>query len=136
MPEPYCHAATAALLLPYCDDLRLPVWLSYHPQDCYAARLTFWAAGAEGVTWIFGWELLAAGLVRSAGDGEVRVAPVPGAGAVLLALGCGVGEPAYLEMAAADIERFVAEAGRRSRADSATVAPALDGELDRILRCV
>jgi hypothetical protein len=54
MPEPYCHAATASLMLPD-QDIRLPVWLAYHPYDCFAARVTFWTNGSEGVTWIFAW---------------------------------------------------------------------------------
>jgi hypothetical protein len=135
MPEPYCHAATAALLAPD-QEIRLPVWLAYHPYDCLAVRLTFWTYGAEGVTWVFDWELLAAGLTGPAGEGDVRVAPTPGApGRVMLRLGCGPQGRAYLELAAADVECFVTEAARRCRRDRAAVAQALDGELARILEC-
>jgi sporulation and cell division protein SsgA len=132
--EPYCQAATAALLLPDRADLRFPVWLTYHPWDCFAVRLTVWTVGSEGATWIFSWELLAAGLTRTAGEGDVRVAPEPAGDGVVLALGCHA-EPAYLEFAAADVERFVKEARTRTLDDRRTVGDVLEGELDRILDC-
>lgn len=133
MPEPYCRAATAALVLPEQQEVRLPVWLSYHPYDCFAARLTFWTHGAEGVTWIFAWELLAAGLAGPAGRGDVRVGPVPGAGEVLLSLGRdGSGERAHLRLPAADVECFVAEIAGRAAGDLCGVRQALDDELVRL----
>lgn len=134
MPEPYCHAATAELVLPEQQEVRLPVWLSYHPYDCFAARLTFWTHGSEGVTWIFAWELLAAGLAGPAGRGDVRVGPAPGAAAaVLLSLGRdGSGERAHLRLPATDVERFVAEVEGRADEDRCAVPQALDGELARL----
>ncbi|MBM9506290.1 SsgA family sporulation/cell division regulator [Streptomyces sp. KK5PA1] len=124
------------MLLSYADDLRFPVWLAYHPQDCFAVRLTLGPAGEEGATWVFSWELLAAGLTRPTGEGDVQVAPAPAGGWVLLALGCRTDEPARLRLSRTDVERFVAEAGRRSRYDRLAAVPdALEGELDRILDC-
>jgi hypothetical protein len=119
------------------QDIRLPAWLTYHPYDCFAARVTFWTNGPEGVTWIFAWDLLAAGLTGPAGRGDVRVGPEPGDSAnLLLTVGSGAGgEQASLRLPAADVRAFVTEVAERVDADKHAVPQALDDELAHIMEC-
>ncbi|MDI3406642.1 spore wall synthesis regulator SsgD [Streptomyces cavernicola] len=56
----------------------IPATLSYDARDPYAVRMAFPApATLEGVdvSWTFARELLAAGVERAAGEGDVRVRP-------------------------------------------------------------
>lgn len=57
-------------------SFRIPVELRYETRDPYAVRLTFHLPGDVPVTWAFGRELLAEGVGRACGDGDVRIAPI------------------------------------------------------------
>lgn len=48
--------------------------LAYHHQDPFAVTMTFLTPD-ESLTWTFGRELLIEGLLRTAGDGDVCIAP-------------------------------------------------------------
>ncbi|MGW6913925.1 SsgA family sporulation/cell division regulator [Kitasatospora sp. NPDC054939] len=54
--------------------LSVPAQLAFDSADPYAVRLLF-PAEQEPVSWVFGRELLAVGLVGGCGEGEVHVAP-------------------------------------------------------------
>ncbi|MFH8793914.1 SsgA family sporulation/cell division regulator [Streptomyces sp. NPDC017941] len=56
-------------------SFRIPVELRYETCDPYAVRLTFHLPGDVPVTWAFGRELLADGVGRACGDGDVRISP-------------------------------------------------------------
>jgi hypothetical protein len=64
----------------------VPAVLTYAVRDPFAVRIGFGDGGEpvdDGVTWLLGRELLAAGLERPAGDGDVRVWPSRTSGDVL-----------------------------------------------------
>lgn len=54
------------------------VQLAYDPADPFAVTLTFHLPGDAPVSWVFGRELLLDGVSRPAGDGDVRIEPIPG----------------------------------------------------------
>lgn len=55
----------------------LPVDLVYDPSDPLAVTMVLGGQeGEEEVRWTFAWDLLTAGLVAPAGEGDVRVGPV------------------------------------------------------------
>lgn len=56
---------------------RVPVRLGYTAADPWAVTADFVTADGD-VTWVFGRELLEAGLAGAAGDGDVTVWPVTG----------------------------------------------------------
>ncbi|MFE0820682.1 SsgA family sporulation/cell division regulator [Streptomyces sp. NPDC058847] len=53
----------------------VPARLSYRSWDAYSAHITFTLEGHTPVTWVFARNLLAEGLVRPSGLGDVRVWP-------------------------------------------------------------
>ncbi|NEK58505.1 SsgA family sporulation/cell division regulator [Geodermatophilus sabuli] len=64
----------------------VPALLRYDVSDPFAVRITFGETAADeedGISWLLGRELLAAGLDRPAGDGDVRLWPSRTSGDVL-----------------------------------------------------
>ncbi|RLK60888.1 MULTISPECIES: SsgA family sporulation/cell division regulator [Actinokineospora] len=59
---------------------------TYRANEPYTVVAAFQADADRWVEWIFGRDLLAEGLVRAAGDGDVRLAPVTTGGTAKLAL--------------------------------------------------
>jgi hypothetical protein len=59
------------------------ILLRYDPMDPYAVVMTVRVHGQDGVTWLFGRELLDEGLRRATGVGDVSIAPCPQAPAAL-----------------------------------------------------
>ena len=88
----------------------LSATFSYDARDPYAVRITFGSAHASGqgaVTWLFGRDLLRAGLDRPTGDGDVRVGPTEASSDVLfLQLRAPSGE-ALMELSRAALAAFV-----------------------------
>ncbi|MFF8674216.1 SsgA family sporulation/cell division regulator [Streptomyces sp. NPDC015242] len=124
------------LRLILAGDSSLPVrtGLRYDTADPYAVHATFHLGAEETVTWVFARELLAEGLHRPTGTGDVRVWPSRshGLGIVCIALSTPEGE-ALLEAPVRALESFV------KRTD-AVVSPGterdhlcLDEQLTRLL---
>ncbi|MFZ5852480.1 MAG: SsgA family sporulation/cell division regulator [Actinomycetota bacterium] len=87
--------------------LAVPVDLRYDPSDPYAVHATF-HAGDNAVEWVFARSLLADGMYRPSGEGDVRVWPGGlGGQAVLIALTSPDGA-ALVEAPRAALAAFVA----------------------------
>ncbi|MCH0572398.1 SsgA family sporulation/cell division regulator [Streptomyces sp. MUM 136J] len=73
------HLVDAEILMDFLagDDLEypIPVRMLYHGCDPLAVRLTFALPGDTPVTWYVARELLLEGLLRPAGEGDVRILP-------------------------------------------------------------
>jgi hypothetical protein len=54
---------------------RVPARLSYRSWDPYSVHITFYVEKDDSVSWVFARELLAEGLVRPCGIGDVRIRP-------------------------------------------------------------
>jgi hypothetical protein len=65
------------LVVPERGSVPLVASLSYSADDPYAVRMAFHVGTDEPVEWTFARELLATGLTRPAGDGDVHVWPAP-----------------------------------------------------------
>lgn len=96
------------LVVPGDAGVQLSVSLRYDPRDPYAVHATFRAPDGS-VEWVFARDLLADGLERPAGEGDVRVWPAWRAGddVVCIALVSPDGH-ALLEVAASALRDFVA----------------------------
>ncbi|WP_190094682.1 SsgA family sporulation/cell division regulator [Streptomyces melanogenes] len=90
------------------SSLPVPVGLRYDTADPYAVHATFHTGAEETVEWVFARDLLAEGLHRPTGTGDVRVWPSRshGPGVVCIALGSPEGE-ALLEAPARVLESFL-----------------------------
>ncbi|MFI9585148.1 SsgA family sporulation/cell division regulator [Streptomyces sp. NPDC052236] len=92
------------------SDRRVPVpaRLIYRTDDPYAVHITFHTASDHPVHWTFARELLAEGLFRPSGTGDVRIWPATpdDRGALLLALSSPQGE-ALLEASAAVVSGWL-----------------------------
>lgn len=91
-------------------DYSLPMYvcLRYEPIDPYVVRACFFVDSDEPVEWVLGRDLLADGLSRSAGDGDIRIWPAVGCGdrAMYIALGSSAGT-ALLEVPVQDVKTFM-----------------------------
>jgi hypothetical protein len=65
------------LVVPGEASVPVPVYMRYDSADPYAVQATF-RTGGQGVEWVFARELVAAGVNRPVGQGDVRM--WPGAG--------------------------------------------------------
>ena len=63
------------LVVPEHGGVPLTASLNYRRDDPYAIRMAFHVGTDEPVEWIFSRDLLAVGLDRAAGDGDVQVWP-------------------------------------------------------------
>jgi len=63
------------LIVPGHGGVPLTASLNYRRDDPYAIRMAFHVGTDEPVEWIFSRDLLAVGLDRAAGDGDVQVWP-------------------------------------------------------------
>jgi len=68
------------LVVPDRTAVPLVARLDYTADDPYAIKVAFHTGEDEPVEWIFARELLTVGIVRAAGDGDVRVWPEKGDG--------------------------------------------------------
>jgi len=108
---PRTVSAEVGLMLAVPGQLSVPLaaTLSYTTSDPYAVTLAIRIAGLdEPVEWIFARELLAAGLKRSEGIGDVEVSP-RGAGTICIRLSSPFGDASF-ETSAVRIASFVMRA--------------------------
>jgi hypothetical protein len=114
----------------------VPAALSYAVSDPFAVRIGFGDAGEpvdDGITWLLGRELLAAGLERPAGDGDVRIWPARTSGDVLyLHLRAPSGE-ALFELSRATVAAFLQRTEELVPSGQETAALAVDDELAALL---
>ncbi|MFI0713352.1 SsgA family sporulation/cell division regulator [Streptomyces inhibens] len=78
MQQPIVQLVTAKVMTAQWGWCHLPLRMRYLPEDPLAVRLDFAVADAtapNGVTWVFGRDLLATGLILPTGEGDVRVRP-------------------------------------------------------------
>ncbi len=96
------------LIVPGDAAVPLPVTMRYESRDPYAVHATFRTGRGEGVDWVFARELLAEGVSRHVGEGDVRVWPGShdGLDVVYIALTSPDGE-ALLAAPLADLIEFV-----------------------------
>ncbi|MBO1417367.1 SsgA family sporulation/cell division regulator [Streptomyces sp. FH025] len=64
-----------ALLLPSGEPVTVPALLSYRTHDPLAVRIVFHTPTAGHVPWVFARDLLAQGLHRPSGHGDVQIWP-------------------------------------------------------------
>lgn len=90
------------------SSLPVPAGLRYDSADPYAVHASFHTGGNETVDWVFARDLLAEGLRRPTGCGDVRVWPSRnrGQGIVCIALSSPEGE-ALLEAPAPELSNFL-----------------------------
>lgn len=72
---------TLRVLEPTDGPRSVPVVLRYATADPWAVHATFLVGRGQEIAWLFGRELLAAGLTRRVGAGDVRIGPAPDDGA-------------------------------------------------------
>ena len=106
----------------------------YSADDPYAIRMAFHIRADEPVEWIFARELLAAGLDRAVGDGDVRVWPADdgGDGVLNIALSSPFGQ-AHFEAPLTATAEFLARTFGVIAAGREGDFIDLDGELDVLL---
>ncbi|RJK92942.1 SsgA family sporulation/cell division regulator [Vallicoccus soli] len=96
------------LVVPGEATVPLPVVLRYRGEDPYAVHAEFRTGVDESVDWVFARDLVAEGVQRPAGEGDVRVWPSagPGPATVFLALASPDGQ-ALLQAPAAALRAFL-----------------------------
>jgi hypothetical protein len=97
-----------SLVVPEHGAVPLVASLDYCADDPYAIKMAFHVGADEPVEWIFGRELLAAGLEGPVGEGDVQVWPDDADGADILniALSSPFGE-AHFEAPLSDTAEFL-----------------------------
>jgi hypothetical protein len=130
--EPVRVRTAGALQLPGDEAALIVAELVYRPGDPLAANLLLTGPDGAEVGWTFAWELLERGLVVPAGEGDLRVRPVPGpVPAVEIALSTSFA--ARIRLSAADIGSFVTAVRARAPYDDGEIAVDLDQELASII---
>ena len=100
-------AATVFAVRTDTGDEHVPAELRYDAADPYAVTVAFQVGPDRWLDWVFGRDLLAAGLAGAAGDGDVRIRRDPGDPAtVVFDLESSSGH-ATIEGVAADLMAFV-----------------------------
>ncbi|MEC3998478.1 SsgA family sporulation/cell division regulator [Actinacidiphila sp. DG2A-62] len=105
--------------------------LVYRPRDPLAVNMVLRGPDGVEVGWTFAWELLARGLRGPAGEGDVRVRPLHGAGSLIevaLATSFGV----RMHFPARAVDDFVRKVRARADADAEGVPRALEAALATI----
>lgn len=112
----------------------LRVRMRFLASDPYAVRLRFSSFGGNDVEWVFSRRLLAEGLHRQSGQGDVRVAPLPGSrGAVIaIELTAPTGR-AFCEAPASDLADFIYASERLIPIGGEPQVIDLDRELSALL---
>ena len=72
-----CSPAVFELIAPDAPVVPVKVELTYNSRDPYAVQASFRTGHGTAVDWVFARDLLADGLIASAGSGDVRVQPMP-----------------------------------------------------------
>ncbi|GAB3427642.1 SsgA family sporulation/cell division regulator [Flindersiella endophytica] len=106
-------SVTQALPLRLIDGtgaaLKLTAELRYDARDPYAVDIVFHTGEPRGVRWVFARDLLAEGLYRRSGEGDVQVSPLVddrGRGVIQIELRSPDGE-AVLQAPAGGLEGFL-----------------------------
>lgn len=73
--ERVSHDLDMRMVLDNGSTAPMPCTFDYVLSDPFAVSATFRSANAS-VSWVFGRELLKAGLARAAGDGDIRLIPM------------------------------------------------------------
>ncbi|MGK5632742.1 SsgA family sporulation/cell division regulator [Streptomyces sp. URMC 123] len=123
------------LVLAPARSVRVPARLTYRTDDPYAVHITFHIGSPTPVDWAFARELLAEGLRRPSGRGDVRIWPVraaAGGGTLCVALSSPEGE-ALLETAAAPVAAWLERTLRVVPPGREHERMSLDGVLDELL---
>lgn len=109
--------------------------LSYFSHDPYAIHIAFNAYGPAPVRWVFARDLLAEGMVRPSGHGDVRIWPQDAnqPGLVCLELSSPEGH-ALFTMPVAAVRPWLMRTYHLVRAGLEAATLDLDGELSRLLR--
>lgn len=113
-----------------CDGFRYPpTFLTYDEAFPFAVTLTVEGDPANPVRWVFGRDLLTAGMVGLAGIGQVTVAPFGGAVAITLSgvQSSGAKASVVLYLPADEVAEFLERSGHLVPDESDD--PALDVEL-------
>ncbi|MBY8882234.1 SsgA family sporulation/cell division regulator [Actinacidiphila acidipaludis] len=110
----------------------LPTDLVYQPSDPLAVTMVLRGPDGEDVRWTFAWDLLTAGLLGPAGEGDVRVSPTTeGFHGVEVALAPSFG--VRVRLPDQEVAAFVRALRVRQGCDADQVAGALDAELELIM---
>ncbi len=112
----------------------LRVHMQFFVADPYAVRLRFSSGGAADVEWVFARRLLAEGLHRQSGHGDVRVAPLRGSRGATIAieLTAPTGQ-AVCEASSADLADFIDATERLIPIGAEPQVMDLDTELSALL---
>jgi hypothetical protein len=122
------------LVVPNGASIPLVASLSYSIEDPYAVRCAFHAGLGKPVEWVFARDLLAVGIRRHEGAGDVRVWPSGADGRVLcIELSSPLGE-ALFEAPATDVASFLAVTYRLVPKGQEPGHIDIDAELDSLLR--
>ncbi|MFI7123849.1 SsgA family sporulation/cell division regulator [Amycolatopsis sp. NPDC049868] len=97
--------AVFGLVTNYESTVPVRVVLGFTTRDPHAVEFSF---GHEGSPWVFARQLLAAGLVADAGEGDVRVWPSPCGGDITLVELKAPGGHALFQAATEELEDFLA----------------------------
>jgi hypothetical protein len=111
----------------------VPARLSYRADDPYAVHILFHLGSASPVSWTFSRELLAEGVFRPCGHGDVRIWPakVSGRSVICVALSSSDGE-ALLEAPASPVASWLERTLRVVSAGEEGERLALDEHLDKL----
>jgi hypothetical protein len=123
-----------SLVVPEHGAVPLVASLNYSADDPYAIKMSFHVGADEPVEWIFGRELLAAGLKTPVGEGDVQVWPEDtiGADIVNIALSSPFGE-AHFEAPLTDTAEFLKSTYGIVPANAEGDFIDFDSELDEML---
>jgi hypothetical protein len=123
-----------SLVVPEHGAVPLVASLDYCADDPYAIKMAFHVGADEPVEWIFGRELLAAGLEGPVGEGDVQVWPddVDGADILNIALSSPFGE-AHFEAPRTELADFLQSSYGIVPAGAESDYIDVDDELDGLL---
>jgi hypothetical protein len=122
------------LVVPQQIAVPLVASLSYRGDDPYAVSMAFHVGTDEPVEWIFARALLAEGMERPAGEGDVHAWPTPGrdGGLLNIALSSPFGE-ALFEAPAVAIAAFLQRTYEAVPAGHEGDFVDIEGEIDQLL---
>ena len=123
-----------SLVVPEHGAVPLVASLDYAANDPYAIKMAFHVGADEPVEWIFGRELLAAGLEAPVGEGDVQVWPddTEGSDILNIALSSPFGE-AHFEAPLSDTAEFLKSTYGIVPAGTESDFVDFEGELDDML---
>ncbi len=121
-----------SLVVPEHGAVPLVASLDYCADDPYAIKMAFHVGADEPVEWIFGRELLAAGLRAPAGEGDVQVWPEDRSDILNIALSSPFGE-AHFEAPLSDTAEFLESTYGIVPAGAESDFIDVDGALDELL---